>query len=309
MNCGHAHADALAIEIAAGGRPLLVDAGTYSYPGPERNAFRATAAHNTLTVDGRSSSEPTTPFQWRRIATCRAEAWRSDVAVDYFAGAHDGFGDPVDPAPHRRELLFVRGGHWVVRDQVAANGRHEVCLRWRCAPGLQARVAGADTWEVADERGEPVLRIATLGSGTAAVERDWVSPTYGRREPADLCVYRQSGEGPHELVTLLVPAARGRLAAVRTLDMAAGRGVAVARANGEDWMLLGAGEALVCDDVRTDARWLWLHRDGAGRVREWAAIGASYAMVGDEALITGSGRQDWSTGRAPAGVNTGMGAS
>ena len=32
-NCGHAHADALAIELAACGRTLLVDPGTFTYTG------------------------------------------------------------------------------------------------------------------------------------------------------------------------------------------------------------------------------------------------------------------------------------
>ncbi len=49
MNGGHAHADALAFELAVAGRPVLVEAGTYTYPGPERNAFRDGTAHNTLT--------------------------------------------------------------------------------------------------------------------------------------------------------------------------------------------------------------------------------------------------------------------
>ncbi|HEU4630401.1 MAG TPA: heparinase II/III-family protein, partial [Gemmatimonadaceae bacterium] len=308
MNCGHAHADALALEIAAGGRPLLVDAGTYTYPGPERNAFRASAAHNTVTLDGRSSSEPATPFQWRRIATCRTEAWHADASVDYFAGAHGGFGDPADPAPHRREVLFVRDGYWVVRDQVAARGRHEVCLHWRCAPGLQARLTAADTWDVADAHGTLALRIGVItDGGEATVEHDWVSPIYGRREPADLCILRRQGEGAQELVTMLLPAIQGRVAPTRALAVAGGRGVAVARASGEDWVLLGDGGALTCDDVRTDARWLWLRRDGSGRVVEWAAVGAVRAAVGEDELLAAGERRPWTAGRPPAVVNPEMG--
>ena len=40
LNCGHAHADALALEVSAGGRPVLTDSGTFSYTGTERDAFR-----------------------------------------------------------------------------------------------------------------------------------------------------------------------------------------------------------------------------------------------------------------------------
>src|SRR5262249_20778447 len=57
-NCGHAHADALAFELAVNGRTLLVDPGTYTYTGEKemRNWFRGSDAHNTLTVDAQWSS-------------------------------------------------------------------------------------------------------------------------------------------------------------------------------------------------------------------------------------------------------------
>ena len=58
LNCGHAHADALAIDVAANGRTVLVDPGTYTYTGSKelRDWFRSSQAHNTVTLDGVSSS-------------------------------------------------------------------------------------------------------------------------------------------------------------------------------------------------------------------------------------------------------------
>ena len=48
----HAHADTLAVVAWFDGRPVLVDTGAYTYTGPERDAFRGTAGHNTLELDG-----------------------------------------------------------------------------------------------------------------------------------------------------------------------------------------------------------------------------------------------------------------
>src|SRR6185436_11194383 len=52
---GHGHYDALNVEIAAEGGPLVVDPGRYTYcddPPHWRRWFKGSAAHNTVTVDG-----------------------------------------------------------------------------------------------------------------------------------------------------------------------------------------------------------------------------------------------------------------
>ena len=67
---GHAHADALSVEVRHGGTEILVDPGTYCYHGePElRRYFRSTLAHNTVEVDGRDQSVSGGPFLWLRHA-------------------------------------------------------------------------------------------------------------------------------------------------------------------------------------------------------------------------------------------------
>ena len=54
----HAHNDQLSFELCLGSQPLVIDPGAYLYtPDPvARNAFRATAAHATLQVDGREQN-------------------------------------------------------------------------------------------------------------------------------------------------------------------------------------------------------------------------------------------------------------
>jgi hypothetical protein len=50
--CIHSHCDQLSVQLWLSGHPVLIDPGTYQYHSDMRNVFRATAAHNTLEIDG-----------------------------------------------------------------------------------------------------------------------------------------------------------------------------------------------------------------------------------------------------------------
>ena len=55
---GHAHADTWSFELWKGARKLIGDTGCSTYvPGEVRSYERSTAAHNTVVIDGRDSSE------------------------------------------------------------------------------------------------------------------------------------------------------------------------------------------------------------------------------------------------------------
>ena len=55
---GHAHADSLSFELWKGGRKVVSDTGTDRYVvDEERKRQRGTAAHNTVVIDGKDSSE------------------------------------------------------------------------------------------------------------------------------------------------------------------------------------------------------------------------------------------------------------
>ena len=306
MNCGHAHADALALEVAIDGRSVLVDSGTYSYPGPERNEFRGTAAHNAVTVDGASSSEPAAgAFQWTRIASCRHDRWISTDRFAAVAGTHDGFATLASPVAYRRELLMLRGDYWIVRDLVDGRGDegHEVGVHWHAAPTLSARILqrgggpAPALATIADDRDRSLLDlvVATHVDGELAVEPGWVSPTYGAREAADRLTWRQSAAGPQEIVTVLRPrrGAGTAPAAEIVTAVAGGLALTLTHAGGTDWLLLGSGRVMLWDDVRTDAAWLWLRRGPDNLVREIVALDATLVEVGGRAVLAGGPRRPW----------------
>ncbi len=61
---GHAHADALAFELAAGAERLVTDTGVCEYvPGPLREASRATRSHATIEVGERDQAELWSSFR------------------------------------------------------------------------------------------------------------------------------------------------------------------------------------------------------------------------------------------------------
>lgn len=103
---GHAHADTLSFELSVRGRRLLVNSGTSEYgTGAERQRQRGTAAHNTVSVDGRDSSEVWGGFRVARRARCsmRAVGISGAAAVE---GEHDGYRRLSGRNRHRRRWVL-----------------------------------------------------------------------------------------------------------------------------------------------------------------------------------------------------------
>ena len=169
LNCGHAHADLLSVDLTVRGRPVVVDSGTFTYTSDprERNRFRAGAAHNGLTLDGEGSSRPSGPFQWSQRCDGELLAWQEDPEWSWFLGRERFPSGWV----HDRGIFFRPGRGWLILDraqrQVPVDGAGSTegrtlppaQLSFHLAPGLDAVVeAGA--------------RAAVVRDSTAEEERD-----------------------------------------------------------------------------------------------------------------------------------------
>jgi hypothetical protein len=164
---GHGHYDVLSFEAWAGGRPLVVDPGRYTYAdGEMRHWFKGTAAHNTVCVDGLDQ----TPYARKAPRGPTAQPrFLGRTSSELVGEAHS----PAYEAVHRRRVAFVDDRHWVIEDTLAGDREHRYDLRFHLAPG-EAWLSGS----------------AVLGSGVAlvidgadeiAIEPGWVSPRYGVR--------------------------------------------------------------------------------------------------------------------------------
>ncbi len=212
-NCGHAHADALSFELAANGRTMLVDPGTYTYTGSKqmRDWFRSSAAHNTLTIDGESSSVSAGPFSWQTVAGSVPLSWISQPRFDYVAATHDGYSRLPIAASHWRDILFLKGNYWVMRDRVESAGDHELRLWFHFAEDIGPLHSKNNVVQVISDHGDTTrLQLTTFARGGAWTrENGWVSPCYGAKEEAPVFAFTVLAKGSEELVTFLLPRASG----------------------------------------------------------------------------------------------------
>ncbi len=100
---GHAHADTFSFVLHEGKIPVIVDPGISTYNISQRRDWeRSTRAHNTLTIDGKNSSEVWAGFRVGRRAKVETRK-DSEFQVE---GIHDGF----FPALHSRTFLIENSG-------------------------------------------------------------------------------------------------------------------------------------------------------------------------------------------------------
>lgn len=156
---GHAHADTLSFELSLHGRRLIVNGGTSVYgKGPERLRQRGTAAHSTLVIDGKNSSEVWSGFRvGRRARPFNIAAWEEDGNLA-LKGEHDGYSYLPGRPRHRREWR-LSGERLSVEDVVEGFGTHRLEAIFHLGPKISAVVESNgnscqittdddDTWEV-----------------------------------------------------------------------------------------------------------------------------------------------------------------
>jgi len=279
-NCGHAHADALSFDLTVEGRSVLVDPGTFTYTmsAEWRDHFRSTAAHNTVSINGASSSEMQGPFAWRSTATSTMERWHASAAVDYFEGTHDGFERPDVDAEVRRRVVYVKAGYWIVRDQVAASSPFDATATFQCARGLSLEEKAPNTFLVRAEA-QDVLQLHVLShDGSSAIATGWVSSGYGVKVAAPRLVVRVHGSGSVSWDTVL--AAPRLEALVERPQAASGETVYVRYGDVVDCIVFGDREGCVTEGVETDADLLFLRREAvSGEPLEVFVSGATRLIV------------------------------
>ncbi len=286
-NCGHAHADALSIELAAQGRTLLVDPGTFTYTGGKemRDWFRSSVAHNTLTVDRKSSSISADTFSWQTATPCERIAWIDHKRFTYVSGTHGGYEHLAKPGTHTRSVLFLKHDYWLLQDRMELSGRHQI-----------------DQWFHFDSDASPnVLQIISFADGGSWThEEGWVSHCYGERVPAPVLVFSASCENYIEIITFLVPRplTGTAKAKVEQIDVTDGRGFEVRNGSSRDLVIIRDQRCLGlarASSVVSDFECTWMRFvDDHPAPEEMLLLGGRALEFGGQKIVESSERVEYS---------------
>lgn len=300
LNGGHAHADALAITLTLRGTPLLVDPGTptYTMDPALRDHLRSSSSHNTVTIDGRSSSLPAGPFHWESRADARLVAARTNPRFTFIEGAHDGYGD----LRHQRSVVAAAGGYFVI-DSLTGAGEHEAAVYWHfdprwhvtCESERRLRLTDGAALDADARHGAWLLSDSGalwLVYGDDESRHGFVSPAYGVRVPAWTARLTHRARSPFAVVTWIGSASERQVPHLQRLILADAGAVAARLVQGldEQVTLVRPGADLepagcAVGDYMADARLLQYSTAG-GRLRSLSAADVTHLVALREGLIS-----------------------
>jgi len=283
---GHGHADALSVCLHSDGQELLIDPGTYEYvgPGEDRELFRGTAMHNTLRVDGANQAETATAFSWHRLTQSRVEQWIQGKSFDLLVASHDGYQRLEPPVTHRRWVVSLRNGVYLVRDVVTGQGKRRLDIAWHLGPDLQLvedgifRVKGA-------AQGMALLPAQTDGWAEEVRRESW-SPAYGHKAPMTTLNFSAEAALPAESCVVLVTleeAQRGTKSFTRIAGATAGSDVVEYRYADEgvehSFIFGGGGKSWQKDSLSGDAEFVCWKRKPGSKDGQLILCGGSYVRA------------------------------
>lgn len=173
---GHAHADTLSFELSLFSQRVLVNSGTSCYGNSaERLRQRGTAAHNTVVVNGRDSSEVWGGFRVARRARPVGPQVRENSEIQASC-RHDGYHELPGRPLHERQ--WTLGDGWISVFDAVSGMPHSAEARFHFHPAVWVTCVG-------DERfGRGVLPNGEsfcwrVEQGTARIECSTWHPRFG----------------------------------------------------------------------------------------------------------------------------------
>jgi uncharacterized heparinase superfamily protein len=284
----HSHYDLFSFTLYCDGAPAIVDPGRFTYSSdPDENGvdwrhhFKATAAHNTVTIDALDQTRYLSRTKHGPDVVVEDRAWLLGERSDWIrARARSQEYAPV----HERLFLFLAGEVIVIVDRIdpADDEPHRAELRFHL-PETEARTVGWDetggALRVTTER--CVLHSLVPDGAVARLDHGWVSRLYGVKHPAPVVSVARAGRGETVFCSVLAPR-HVRIDAVERVPVGDGslslQVVGSGSAGGfSDTLLVPAAGEAAAAGIAVRGAFAAVRRDAAGRAVH--AIGQALEQV------------------------------
>lgn len=196
---GHGHNDCLSVDVTLAGAHLIVDPGAYVYTSDwqARNAFRATAAHNTPQIDAEEINRFVNPkYLWllSNDAIPNIHQWKSSTISDRLIASHSGYQRLTSPVTPKRTITFDKTeNRLAIIDQLEGDGTHDVQTRFTLAPDVIVEDVATGTWRLKSNSKNFLLMTIKNSGWEMHIEDADVSPSYGIKQPTRAIVFTSSG--------------------------------------------------------------------------------------------------------------------
>jgi hypothetical protein len=198
---GHGHYDLLNIEVAANGRPVIIDPGRYTYADNDwRHRFKGTAAHNTVCVDDLDQVPYRRGKPRARLAEGRLLERFTAPGLDMLCGE---VRSPVYEAIHTRWIFFVAGEYWLIVDSLRGSVPHKYDLRFHLTAGALNHCTRITTPHNTGIRTPDMVLL--FDGPNCSCSHGWISARYGIKEAAPVVSVVSTGKENVDFYTLIAP--------------------------------------------------------------------------------------------------------
>jgi Heparinase II/III-like protein/Heparinase II/III N-terminus len=202
---GHGHYDLLNVEVAANGKPLIVDSGRYTYSETGepnwRRYFKNTKAHNTVCVDDSDQTNYRRGKPKGEIARGEFIERIQTDDLDVLCGA--AFSPNYDTV-HTRKIYFIKNRFWLIHDNLRGAETHKFDLRFHLTPAAWNHCRAFQTETNAVVRTSEVALIFEKHR-PIVIEPDWFSPNYGIKHRAPCVSIVEKNAAEADFYTLVAP--------------------------------------------------------------------------------------------------------
>ena len=177
---GHAHADSLSLELSLFNSRVFVNSGTSLYGTSQlRQKQRETVSHNTVEIDGISSSQVWGGFRVAKRANVTERIIQRNENSLVLSATHNGYVKQKVAGRHARKInVALESNKIEIEDNVVRNASSKAVARFYLHPDVVINFVDSSSTKLLVDENEVVVQVA---GGLIKVEDSLWFPRFGQQ--------------------------------------------------------------------------------------------------------------------------------